>query len=1660
MVHMWSCASLAERNWAVHEGIHTKKRNQLAFEKVVQLVEITANVRLTEYRRAGCGYVLPWQRDEGMLDCQAGLELESVRTKTRRGMTDEEIARQVALITRDPIGASAPPSADAVFDRRACIFRPYPRDDDSDEEPIPEAADDPALRIPWEIDETHEDPGSEDTRTQTARRAADRAESEMVGGDEDFWGPFGEVASTGGPEAQATTPTPTRWDSSMPPPPAPSPAPRSSVSPLQPDREELGSSLPQRGLLHRGGAVRQLRLRSPSSGIGQEEGGPSAAAVESSMAPAAVSDATIAAAVQEIAAAAAAAASVLEEMAASVLAEDPPAAGGGAAVEGQVATAGRAGGGAAVVEVEVTAALEEEDAPSAAAVEEKIAAQAEVQRGGDDERLMQQFLTEELGPAIAGMTPGVERGFGISDSEMGTHLDLDLSVGLPPSCGGATSTDRALSRDEAPGRTSTQIARERTKTQSPDAAHDIMERERARLLASADLRAQAFARAVEDARRLEIGGDCVQGGMVAGEDVAEGVAAEPVPETMPGGAETADVAVEGRAQAVDEASGGHEVGKRIYIKKTNTDYVMAEKDGQRVDGEDVILSPRKRGVKKFLMKSSLDEIDTVEPLRRALRQPMQCSILEYLAASKPARDELQMITRKTRIPLSEEGQGAPKAEASTVAVTGVTAKADRMATVLLDGMEGVPPDKFYILGCGAVETIINDGAILDAVIDNGSEAVIIDDDLAVQVGLGLDRSYLFEIETADGRKQQITGVCHEAAIEVQGTVAEACARVVVLRKGGGPIIIKEDDPDTDAAVRDADEDYEGEEEGEEDSSSGSDGDDDDDYDEPPPSPGPPPTHASVILSLAAQADAPGPVPVSGVGGRSQFDEAGTRAFVEGHMWGKDAGTSAGRAPLFAENRDRVARVSRAAASPAVAGPTATGHPPAAYPWLPPPPSQTRAPASDFPSAPVGDAAAAVPEGMGTVPPDGPVQVSDSSSTLAQVNAPTSQYGVFGKLDPLQNLRNIAAPSPPPAASHAAGGGLWDSFGVGVDITVFITDSASSNVSTMEVFQKDESVKHIFWIPCVVHVMDLILEYIGNIEWVATRIAQARVVTKFFKRHRHACEVLEAFTTVTLLLPAETHFGTHVIMMRRLLRLQVHLMRVVIDDRWKNTVVSTKKIRDDAVEVTACVSFPVWWEDMKAVCELLDPIMDMLQMVDSDTRQIGKILHRYDAMILRCLSACAAFDKEEQDAVLEVFDIRRTMFKSPTHVAAMMLDPEFRDRTLADDEEMQPGLIAAVVQFGYPQSSDQHKEVLTAIDKFHVRELPFDDVAMNRAARSYDHSATFWESKEKRFPHTAFFASRILCMPASDDDNDLGDPHPDGDDDDGAEDDDHDDGGDRPRTHAARADGDRGPDEAADGDDRDEGDAGGDDHGDGDGRGGEGALGSTREATCRGITAMDVDHGARNDDDGDGSAAESPELFQGGALQRLRRAPREQDTIGSRIPVLEDSFSDNAREERIEQDDGSGCARYHTDGMHATAPTGSSTVIPEPPQCNGPLMPHPEIEGHDGDDAVMQDEGSAVALHPLTSDGGPEAAAITLDTRRPPAATEQESMLPPRNIHAVQSDVTTLGVAMQHSKTQGAVADDTASRPPPALLEESQETVVAHSGVDILAGEVSHTPAPE
>ncbi|GBG77300.1 hypothetical protein CBR_g23629 [Chara braunii] len=131
---MWTCSSLAKRNWAIHESMHTKNRNRLLFPKVVKLVEITANTRLLALQSAGGGLVLPWTQDESMLDVEGGLEADAVCEGVDHNIPEEDRDAQAQLWQRDVCGSRPPPPVEDVFGVRAATLRLYPKDDSSADE--------------------------------------------------------------------------------------------------------------------------------------------------------------------------------------------------------------------------------------------------------------------------------------------------------------------------------------------------------------------------------------------------------------------------------------------------------------------------------------------------------------------------------------------------------------------------------------------------------------------------------------------------------------------------------------------------------------------------------------------------------------------------------------------------------------------------------------------------------------------------------------------------------------------------------------------------------------------------------------------------------------------------------------------------------------------------------------------------------------------------------------------------------------------------------------------------------------------------------------------------------------------------------------------------------------------------------------------------------------------------------------------------------------------------------------------------------------------------------------------------------------------------------------------------------------------------------------
>ncbi|GBG79158.1 hypothetical protein CBR_g28874 [Chara braunii] len=236
----------------------------------------------------------------------------------------------------------------------------------------------------------------------------------------------------------------------------------------------------------------------------------------------------------------------------------------------------------------------------------------------------------------------------------------------------------------------------------------------------------------------------------------------------------ADQCLRVRTQA--RASSSEEKGPALEKSGTDgdqpmTDAKIEEKKEAEGKGEGEPTSPRKRGPKKVEMKCTLDEIDTVVSLRRTLMQPMQCTLLKYLVASKNARDELLSITKKVRISM---GQGST-ASGNVVAKEGAQSETTQSSSITMETLSANCFSKeeitrFYVLGSGQLKVAVN-GRDMRAFVDNGYESNVCRSSIARELGLEIDKEIAMSMVVADNKLQSAEGVCHKPVIEVAGVEA-------------------------------------------------------------------------------------------------------------------------------------------------------------------------------------------------------------------------------------------------------------------------------------------------------------------------------------------------------------------------------------------------------------------------------------------------------------------------------------------------------------------------------------------------------------------------------------------------------------------------------------------------------------------------------------------------------------------------------------------------------------------------------------------------------------------------------------------------------------------------------------------------------------------------
>ena len=134
--------------------------------------------------------------------------------------------------------------------------------------------------------------------------------------------------------------------------------------------------------------------------------------------------------------------------------------------------------------------------------------------------------------------------------------------------------------------------------------------------------------------------------------------------------------------------------------------------------------------------------------------------------------------------------------------------------------------------------------------------------------------------------------------------------------------------------------------------------------------------------------------------------------------------------------------------------------------------------------------------------------------------------------------------------------------------------------------------------------------------------------------------------------------------------------VICNNEWESSHLSKEPKGKEWEQIILGSAF---WESAMKVLKVCEPIVDMLQMVDSDTPSMGFV---YEGMDCCKESIAKSFNNVENEymEIWEMIDKRWKMLHSPLHAAACYLDPRLFGIQRHNDAEVMSGLYDAIERF--------------------------------------------------------------------------------------------------------------------------------------------------------------------------------------------------------------------------------------------------------------------------------------------------------------------------------------------------------------------------------------------
>ena len=221
------------------------------------------------------------------------------------------------------------------------------------------------------------------------------------------------------------------------------------------------------------------------------------------------------------------------------------------------------------------------------------------------------------------------------------------------------------------------------------------------------------------------------------------------------------------------------------------------------------------------------------------------------------------------------------------------------------------------------------------------------------------------------------------------------------------------------------------------------------------------------------------------------------------------------------------------------------------------------------------------------------------------------------------------------------------------VTLVIQDNATRSSWPLI----EEACPWVLCVPCMAHVLDLLLEDIGKMDFVASVVSRAAVVRTFVRAHTHVLSAFREESSGELLSPGATRFKTVFLGLQSLVKHRAAVSQALVSEA---VVTAMKHARapapDNYASAKSAVIDDTFWESVDLVVAIMEPIAKLLTYCDSDLPTMSKV--HYGWFIMQEKVAQLPLPARVKSEIAALLRARWDYGFSAVQGAGYVLDPEF------------------------------------------------------------------------------------------------------------------------------------------------------------------------------------------------------------------------------------------------------------------------------------------------------------------------------------------------------------------------------------------------------------------